>query len=207
MADVKDELAIVNKTVEEVKATYTDRKIKNQDDVMAATNYLGQVKTTLKNIETKRKSITDPLNASLKEINNLFRAPAETLQAEETAVKRAILDYQMAEAKKIEKKQEKIEAKADAGEISVGEAMKKMEKLPEIKKSFDTGEYKVNTRTVKKVRLVDISKLPVRYLLNAEVQAVVEKVVKQDAIAEGVIGLVLNDSIEVYEEKQIAGGR
>lgn len=51
------------------------------------------VKTLQKEVEEKRTSITGPLNAAVKAVNDLFRAPKEYLDQAESSLKRGIATY------------------------------------------------------------------------------------------------------------------
>lgn len=58
-----------------------------------AAEELKQIKTLQKTVEEKRTAITGPLNAALKAVNDLFRAPKEYLEQAEQACKRPMVTY------------------------------------------------------------------------------------------------------------------
>lgn len=58
-----------------------------------ASDELRNVKTLQKTVEEKRTAITGPLNAALKAVNDLFRAPKEYLDKAEAACKRSMIAY------------------------------------------------------------------------------------------------------------------
>lgn len=66
----------------------------DSDDMLAcAGEDLRAVKTLQKQVEEKRTAITVPLNAALRAINNLFRAPTEYLDKAEITLKVAMIGY------------------------------------------------------------------------------------------------------------------
>lgn len=58
-----------------------------------ASDELKNIKGLQKTVEEKRTSITGPLNAALKAVNDLFRAPKEYLDKAEAACKRSMITY------------------------------------------------------------------------------------------------------------------
>jgi len=104
----------------------------------AGADDLKQVKAAQKRLEELRTSMTGPLNASLKRINDFFRGPATRLQQAEGKIKRALLAFSQeqerirreeqakrdAEARKEQERLAKLAAKAEAaGKIEKAEAI------------------------------------------------------------------------------------
>lgn len=75
---------------------------------------LKRIKTLQKQVEEKRKSITEPLNQAVKAVNDLFRSPKDYLEKAEATLKSSILTYTA--------EQEKIAAKARAEAEAVARA-------------------------------------------------------------------------------------
>ena len=71
----------------------TDLVIDSPTMYELASDELRQIKTLQKVVEEKRTAITGPLNAALKAVNDLFRAPKEYLDQAEAACKRAMISY------------------------------------------------------------------------------------------------------------------
>lgn len=67
-----------------------DLPIQTQEDTEFASSILVDVKRKYKELDTKRKEIVDPLNAALKKVNDLFRAPLTYLADAETSIKRRL---------------------------------------------------------------------------------------------------------------------
>lgn len=71
-------------------ANATDYVIDSPTMYELAGEDLKRVKALQKEVEDKRTSITGPLNAAVKAVNDLFRAPKESLEQAEIKLKRAI---------------------------------------------------------------------------------------------------------------------
>jgi len=86
--------------------------ILDDHDMVLANGILGQVKEALAAIEAKRKTITQPLNISLRAINAMFSDVAEKYATCERQLKKAIMDAE----KRSQKEQDEALARVQAGE-------------------------------------------------------------------------------------------
>lgn len=68
-------------------------KVKDNLDYGLAGERLKGIKTAQKNLEAKKKSLTDPVNATLRAIRNLFAGPEAELATAEGLYKREMLAY------------------------------------------------------------------------------------------------------------------
>jgi colicin import membrane protein len=104
----------------------------------AGADDLKRVKAAQKQLEELRTGMTGPLNASLKRINDFFRAPTQRLQNAEGKIKRALLAFSQeqerirreeqakrdAEARKEQERLAKLAAKAEAaGKVEKAERL------------------------------------------------------------------------------------
>lgn len=78
----------------------------------AGADELKQIKAAQKNLEDLRTGMTGPLNASLKKINDFFRAPTERLREAEHLIKRALIGFTAEQEKKRREAQAKLDAEA-----------------------------------------------------------------------------------------------
>lgn len=76
----------------------------------AGADDLKQIKAAQKRLEELRTGMTGPLNASLKRINDFFRAPAQKLQNAEGKIKRALMAFSQEQ----ERIRREAQAKAEA---------------------------------------------------------------------------------------------
>ncbi len=70
-----------------------DLVIDSADMYQIAAEELREIKAMQKRVEEKRTAITVPLNAALKAVNDLFRAPAAFLVQAEAAVKKPMVEW------------------------------------------------------------------------------------------------------------------
>lgn len=83
-------------------ANATDFTVDSDEMLEAAGDDLRKVKVLQKSVEDKRTSITVPLNAALKAINDLFRPAGNFLADAEKTLKGAMLTYTTEQARKAE---------------------------------------------------------------------------------------------------------
>jgi len=82
------------------------REIEGDDDVKLATNDLNIISKLKKAIEEKRKEYTQPINASLKAVNDAFKILTEPIIEADKITRKKILTYQ----EEVEKRQREAEA-------------------------------------------------------------------------------------------------
>lgn len=110
---VQYDLSTVTNLTAQAQAALTsagDLLIDSADMASIAGDELREVKGLQKMVEAQRVSITGPLNAAVKGVNDLFRAPAEWLVQAENSIKRSLLAYQT----KVEAEAREAKRKADA---------------------------------------------------------------------------------------------
>lgn len=153
--------------------TKADRQeIISQSDVDNANIILKHLSNQLKMIEQKRKTFTQPLNQSLKEINNTFRELVRPLQSAKDILDQKVMAWRREEQEKIRIEQERIakeqerrrkiqEAHKEKGhEVSEPVVMTKPEPL----RTTDT----TTTRKDWKHEILDEAKIPREYLVIHE---------------------------------------
>jgi hypothetical protein len=77
-----------------------------------AAEELKRIKAAQKRLETLRTSITQPLNASLRAINDFFRTPKARLDGAERCIKNALAKYSAEQERKRREEQARLEAQA-----------------------------------------------------------------------------------------------
>lgn len=191
----KNEANIAEREADRLAEIVEDaKKIKKPEDLKKATEVLSQIKTLLKTIDNKKKSIIQPLKLSIKEITDLF-TPSETrLKGAESELKMSVLDYQAKVEEKNRKKAEKIEQQNAEGKIDLNQSINKMAKLENVEGTIKSdGGGELQFRTLRKVRIVDELKIPREYL--------VPDTTKINKVA---LAGVEIPGVEVYEEKTVA---
>lgn len=173
--------------------------IDSNEALVAATDGLGIIKKLSKLVTKAEKGERDPLNKELAEISKKYKPLKSDLETGERIIKDKMLDYESEIEAERAKKAEKLEARVEKGTMRVDTAMRKMDDLQTVDSTVSGLSGSVQFRTVRKVKVVDPTKIPLKYLMN-------EKVL--DAIRVAVSTDVLNgtkvDGVEIVEEKQVA---
>ena len=174
--------------------------VNNDEEMLSAGEFRRKVKDLGKQIREEKEKATKPLNDVLKLVRGWFSPIEENYEKVETLVTGKMQSYQRVvdeKRRKAEKEaQDKIDEankKLEAGKISQKEAEKvfakaevKLEKAPEAIKSSST----FHTRKVKKMRIVDVNKVPKAYWVIDEVN-----------LRKAVLSGVVVPGTEVYEEE------
>lgn len=114
--------ATLQKTAQDALTTAKAYVVDSPEMYQLAADELQQIKTLQKSVETQRTNITGPMNAALKAVNALFKAPAEWLDQAESILKRSMLAYQREEERKRMEEQQQREREAAAERARIAEA-------------------------------------------------------------------------------------
>jgi len=157
--------------------------VQDKDSLTSAVDFLGRIATAKKEVDSRRRFFTDPLNQQVKSINDLFRKYSEPLVEADKIVRNKVLAYQAEEARRVAEEQQKAleEAKAQAEPIPIS-----MVEEPEKTVRADAGS--ATTRQSWTFKIVDPSQVPDEY-----------KVVDEKKIAAVVKAGVRNiPGVEIY---------
>jgi len=139
-------------------------KIKNQESLTKAVELLSNIKKVGKLIKASKEKITKPANEILKNARDMFRPVEDQYKEAERIVKFKMVEFNTKEEVKAEKKEEKILAKVEDGQISSEKASEKIENLaPE--KTVQSKAGNIRFKTIKEVVIQDESKIPRNYLM------------------------------------------
>jgi hypothetical protein len=176
-----------------------DILIDSQESLASAADILKAVKDAGKVVKTEKEKITKPLNESLKAARDLFRPIEDDLATGERIIKSKMVDYEAEIEAKRAAEAAKLEARVEKGTMRTDTAMRKMDDLETVDSTVKGAKGSVNFREVRKVKIVDPTKIPLKYLAN-------EKVI--DAIRAAVSTDVLNgtkvEGVEIVIEKVVA---
>lgn len=128
--------------------------VQSDQDQEFAADILRDIKERHAHVEGKRTEITKPLNAALRNVNNLFRPLKDALGEAERLLKGKIAAYQQSV---IEQNRKQLEAAAQAETHQEAQAM--MASTQPVQ-----SPQGVNVRHVWKPRVVDATKVPRDYL-------------------------------------------
>lgn len=176
-----------------------DLLIDSQESLSTATDILSKIKTSAKEIEKRKKEITDPLNASLKSARALFKPLEDDLATAERTIKGKMMDYSNEVEAAAAKEAAKLEARVEKGTMRTDTAMRKMDDIETIGSSIQGAKGSMQFRIVRNVKIVDPTKIPLKYLMNEKVMDALKTAVRTD-----VLNGTKVEGVEIVEEKQIA---
>ena len=87
--------------------------VENQGDLDEATAIISTMKKRTKAIEDARKFLVGPLNAHVKKINDIFRAPKDNFDLAEKKAKQICTGFVVAEQAKAREEQRRLDAEAE----------------------------------------------------------------------------------------------
>lgn len=189
----------VKRQVTTVANRANDLYVDSQESLEQATDILSQIKTAAKGVKSQKELITKPLNESLKAARDLFRPLEDDLSSAERIIKDKMLDYSNEIERKAAEEAAKLEKRVEKGTMRVDTAMRKMDDIETVGTSVKGAKGSVQFRTVRTVKIVDPTKIPLKYLSNEKVLAAISAAVRDD-----VLNGTKVDGVEVVEEKQVA---
>ncbi len=104
--------ASLQKSAKDALTTAKSYVIDSTDMYELAAGELQQVKKFQKSVEAQRTAITEPLNAALKSVNALFKAPKEWLEQAEVTLKTSMMAFQRDQERRRIEEQARLEEAA-----------------------------------------------------------------------------------------------
>lgn len=191
----KQELVEIENSNNDIAIQAVNQWIVSQADVDKANIILRNIAKQMKAIEKKRKSFTQPLNQSLREINSTFKELVKPLEIAKDILTQKVMDWRDAEKQKRQAEQERIE-KEEARRRKIQEAHK--EKGHEVSEPIVMAKPKplkeTDTTHIRKVwefEIIEMAKIPHEYLM-------VNKSFIREAIRDGVR---IIPGIRIYQEE------
>lgn len=127
----------------------------DKDSLATAVDFLGRVVIAKKEVDSRRRFFTDPLNQQVKSINDLFRSYGDPLVEADRIIRNKILAYQTEEAKRVAEEQQRVfEEVEERGFVPIP---------IESEKTIRASAGLATTRQVWTFRIVDPSKVPDEY--------------------------------------------
>jgi len=174
-------------------------KITDNDSMVVATDTLSIIKNISKAMEKQRKLRVDPLNKEVKDINAEYKPLSTDLEKAEKYIKSEMISYSNEVDRKAAEAAAKLEARVEKGTMRTDTAMRKMDDIETMGSSVEGNKGSINFRMVRVVKIVDVTKIPAKYLNDEKVLDAIKSAVRTD-----VMNGTLVDGVEVVEEKQIA---
>ena len=125
--------------------------VEQKTDEEVAYELLQKIGKAKNSIELRRKSITDPINRSLKEINAMFKQLAEPFGAADEIIRNKIMNFRKEEEEKAKKEQEGLRKKEEEAREQVRLSQKEANKA---KNKKDEEEWTESAEEWKKEAVV-----------------------------------------------------
>lgn len=166
----------------ELEARVAGFPVKSEADYQTGLAFVGQIKSVAKELEADRKSITDPINRSLKLINAKYKSPKDVLEHAQRALEAKLGIWHAEQERKAREaearalaaqqaKQEKLNARAEELGVAPAMAAPVAPRVVAPAKSVATaGGGSVGLKPVPKWRLIDAALVPRDYLMLDEVK-------------------------------------
>lgn len=176
-----------------------DITIDSVESLASAADILKAVKDAGKVVKGEKEKITKPLNDALKNARDLFRPIEDDLKTGERIIKDKMVDYEAEVEAERAKQAAKLEARVEKGTMRVDTAMRKMDDLETVDQTIKGTKGSVTYREVRKVKVVDPTKIPLKYMMDERVIAAIETAVRTD-----VLNGTKVDGVEIKIEKVVA---
>ncbi len=120
--DEKRDLAVKRTFYGSIVEELRDFEIENDEDYAFGGEVLKQIKGYYKEIEVRRKKVTDPLNAALKEFQSWYRPAQKVLEDGEEVLKKKLGDYVIRKEAEKEEQHRAIAAASAKGDFEAAHA-------------------------------------------------------------------------------------
>lgn len=192
-------LTPVKRQVTTISNQAGDLFIDSQESLSQATDILSKIKTASKDVKKRKEEITKPLNEALKSARSLFKPIEDDLASAERTIKDKMLDYSNEVERKAAEQAAKLEDRVERGTMRTDTAMRKMDEIETLGTQVQGEKGSVQFRTVRNIKIVDPTKIPLKYLMNEKVLAAISAAVRTD-----VLNGTKVDGVEIVEERQVA---
>lgn len=173
--------------------------VDSQKSLEQATDILSKVKESAKLIKTRKEEITKPLNEALKSARDLFRPLEDDLSTAERTIKDKMLDYSNEIDRKAAAEAAKLEARVEKGTMRVDTMARKLDEIETVGSNVKGNKGSINYRINRTVKVIDPTKVPLKYLMNEKVLDAIRAAVRTD-----VLNGTRVEGVEIVEEKVVA---
>lgn len=143
--------------VEDILEAFKDFQIEDDGDYEVVAEGLQEVKRIAKDLEQRRKTITQPINGALREFNSWFKPAQTVLENTERVLKRRLAEYETLKAEQSRLAMLAAAAASQAGDFDAAhEASKGIVELPSAHGITHSRYYDYE--------ITDISKVPREFL-------------------------------------------
>lgn len=172
--DVSKELQLIEKEIKP-QLPAAGFAITNPKQMEQAAEVRTVLKKYAKQIETRKKEITDPMNAALKSTRALFSPVEDKVGDALDVINKAMTAYQTAEDRRVKEAETKLAARVGegSGHFKPETAVAKMQEIARPENSIATASGGVRFTTQKKLKITDMEKL-LSYIFTEKLFAFVD---------------------------------
>jgi hypothetical protein len=166
------EIETLDKEMTPVVRQAVKLEISNSADMKSAVEILSTINKYADTVKEKKESITKPLTLAIKNTRLMFAPLESKLEEAIGSLRSSMTSYQTQLTRKAQEEEERIAARVGEGKgkIKVETAVKKMEEIEKPDAVVVTDEGLVKFREVKKFKIVDVSKIPLEFMMPNEVE-------------------------------------
>jgi len=139
--------------------------ISTPKDLEEAASLLNELNVFKDKLTKKKNEVMRPLLDAVAAERARWSPTEHKLTEFITELRGKITTYQTAETKRAAVEEAKITTKMEKGKLSLNTAVKKMTEIERPESTIETGAGTLKFRTVKKWRVSDIKKVPLKYLI------------------------------------------
>lgn len=171
--DVSKELQLIEKEIKP-QLPAAGFAITNPKQMEQAAEVRTVLKKYAKQLETRKKEITDPMNVALKSTRALFSPVENKVGDALDIINKAMSDYQTAEDRRVKEAEAKIAARVGegSGHIKPETAVAKMQELDRPENSIATASGGVRFTTQKKLKVTNLTEVYMHIFKNALVMLI-----------------------------------
>jgi hypothetical protein len=160
-------LAPYQKSVSLILEEASNLTIKNEEEIKEATDILSRISTIEKRVKAEKEKLTKPATEIIKWARSVFSPIEKNYKEAEYIIKDKMILYNQKLEEKNRKKLEAISKKVEEGKIDIDKASENIESL-KTQNSYKGEEGGIQFKTLKKLNIIDESKLPRIYLIPNE---------------------------------------
>lgn len=138
----------------------TELQISSPTEEAQAIDGLAFIQVTLKGLEKSRRSLVDPLNAKVKEVNASFKVMTDPIAAAEQRVKLRITDWRQRERERIAKEQARIAAENAERERKAREETERLRREEEERVAAEAKAAGLNEADAKELAAMEAATAP-----------------------------------------------
>ena len=180
----KTTLTVTKKTISPIVAKIEKLNIKDQKSLAEGVTYLSQANKYLDSVIAWKENKTIPLNEALKVVRAETKPMEDMLKGLIKDLRSKMEDYKTTSIVAVQEQEEQIVKELESGDMDVDSAMNAIGEIKTVEKKIETDSGSVTFIPVEDFEVMDLTMVPVEYLLPNEVM--IRKAMKEGVKLAGV---------------------